>query len=440
LTGDEPEGGKGPGPADPGIVKVFAGGAPAWEAVRLQGGRGTVGRSRSCALSLDDARVSREHAEITFADERWAVRDLGSHNGTVLDGDAVRGRAVESARGVLRVGETILLLRRNIGAFLGEGASVSGGVVMGPQLRAAWQEIESAAAGSEVLHIAGETGTGKELAARHFHEAGPHPPASGPFVAVNCAAIPPPLAERLLFGALRGAYSGADTSTEGYLKSADGGTLFLDEVAELAPEVQSKLLRALESREVMPLGAARAQKIRVRFCSASNAGLRAAVAAGAFREDLYHRIGRPSVRLAPLRERPEEIPALVHSVIRARDPKLEASASLIEAALLRHWPGNVRELIKEMGAAATSAARQGSRLTPRCLSETAGVAIAPAARPSVATLPPVAASLERDAVLQALERERGSVARSARALGVSRTTFRRWLEKNGVDPKQFAGS
>ncbi len=258
-------------------------------------------------------------------------------------------------------------------------------------------------------------------------------------MAVNCAAIPAALAERLLFGALRGAYSGADTSTEGYLKSADGGTLFLDEVTELAPEVQSKLLRALESREVMPLGAARAQKVRVRFCSASNAGLRAAVAAGAFREDLYHRIARPSVRLPPLRERPEEIPALLHAIIRARDARLEASASLVETAMLRHWPGNVRELIKELTAAAASPARSGAKLTPRCLSETAGAAIAAAARNALAEPPPAApARLDRDAVLATLERERGSVARSARALGVSRTTFRRWLEKNGVDPKQFA--
>jgi DNA-binding NtrC family response regulator len=438
LTGDEVDDSRGPGPADPGILRVFAGGAPSSGGARLSGGRATVGRSPECTLRLDDARVSREHAEITFADERWTVRDLGSHNGSSLDGSSVKGGAVVGARGVVRVGETVLLLRRNIGPYLADGVTAEGPVVAGPPLRAAWRAVAAAAASCEVLYLEGESGSGKELAARRFHDCGPRP--SGPFVAVNCAAIPPLLAERLLFGALRGAYSGADASSEGYVTSADGGTLFLDEVADLPAEVQGKLLRALEAGEVLPLGASRARPVKVRFCSAGHVDLRARVAAGAFREDLFYRLGRPSVRVPPLRDRPEEIPPLIMRALGTGPAAPAVTAAFVEAVMLRQWPGNLRELAKEVRAAAARAAQEGARVTPRHLGESAGMAIAtPAAAPAAAAAAPAPHKLERAEVLAALQRERGSVASTARALGVRRTTFRRWLEKNGIDPKQFAG-
>jgi transcriptional regulator of acetoin/glycerol metabolism len=175
----------------------------------------------------------------------------------------------------------------------------------------------------------------------------------------------------------------------------------------------------------------------VRFCSAGHVDLRAKVGAGAFREDLFYRLGRPLVRLPPLRDRPEEIPSLI---ARALGPLPAVTAAFVEAVMLRHWPGNVRELAKEVRAAAARAAQEGARVTPRHLGESAGMAIAPPpAAEAAAASAPEPHKLERAEVLAALQRESGNVASTARALGVRRTTFRRWLERNGIDPKQFAG-
>src|SRR5262249_24295980 len=162
-----------------------------------------------------------------------------------------------------------------------------------------------AAAPSHPLPIFGETGSGKEGAARQFHAASSR--RAGPFIAVNCATIPPLLAERLLFGARKGAFSGADANVEGYIQAADKGTLFLDEISELQPGVQAKLLRVLQSREVFPLGASRGTQVDVAICSATHRDLRAEVAAGRFRDDLFCRICRPMVELPPLRARPKDI-------------------------------------------------------------------------------------------------------------------------------------
>ena len=146
------------------------------------------------------------------------------------------------------------------------------------------------------------------------------PESNAPFVAVNCAAIPEGLAERLLFGARKGAYSGATADAEGYIQAANRGTLFLDEIAELDPLVQAKLLRVLETREVLPLGASRAKKVDIGICAASHRRLRDEVTAGRFREDLYFRIGRPEVQIPPLRERLDEIPWFVARELRRVDP------------------------------------------------------------------------------------------------------------------------
>ena len=192
-------------------------------------------------------------------------------------------------------------------------------------------------------------------------------------VAVNCAAIPHALAQRLLFGARRGSHSG-EAHAAGYVQQADGGTLFLDEIAELDLQVQAELLRVLESHEVVPLGASRPRKVDFALCSATSKDLRALVAAGALREDLYVRIATPAVTLPPLRDRPEEIPALIAHELAARSPALAPHVSLVEQCLLRPWPGNVRELIAELRAAAQAAIADGHRVTAGHLAATAGSA------------------------------------------------------------------
>jgi DNA-binding NtrC family response regulator len=298
--------------------------------------------------------------------------------------------------------------------------------------------IARAAQFGSALHISGESGAGKEGAARSFHAAGSH--ARGPFVAVNCASIPEGIAERLLFGARKGAFSGATVDAEGYIQAADGGTLFLDEVAELDLSVQAKLLRVLESREVTALGATRPHPVDLRIVSATHRDLRGEVRAGRLREDLYFRIGRPEVTLPPLRERREELPWLVDVVVKQIDRAPRVGVSLIETCLLRRWPGNIRELVTEIRVAAHDALAAGAaKIEASHLGPRAGLELAPA--PAPAPTPPLAEtpapplalpadpkSPEARAVLQAtLRRFDGNVSKAARLLGMHRTQLRRLL-------------
>jgi transcriptional regulator of acetoin/glycerol metabolism len=422
------------GPAIPGVVVVFSGSLPALTSIPLRDGKLSLGRGDLGGTPIEDACMSRRHAEIELRNGRWTVRDLNSRNGTFVEGNPVVGEQSFDEARVARVGDTLLLIRRDIRPFVNAAVELRGAVVIGPTLRWAWDEISRAARSAETLHVKGETGAGKELAARHFHEAGPF--AGGPFVGVNCAAIPPQLAERLLFGSRRGAYSGADSDAEGYLQAADGGTLFLDEVAELQPDVQAKLLRVLESREVLPLGASKARKVSVRIVSATHGELRTAAAEGKFREDLYFRLGRPSVNIPALRERAEDIPWIIQSVLRASQPALALHVSLVEQALLRHWPGNVRELATEIDDAARSAVAVGSKqIKSKHFSASAGLAMSnkPDTKPPSSDGTP-----KREAIEAALRREGGNVARTARVLGMHRTQLRRIIARLSIDPRALA--
>jgi transcriptional regulator of acetoin/glycerol metabolism len=407
------------GPPEPGIALAFHAGRPAFHAAPLSNGtleivRGELKDAKPGVLPLDDERVSRKHVTVAHEAGLWRFTDHESRNGTWLDARELKGmREVQAAR-VLRCGSSLLLPIADIRPYLRQSVELRGEWVLGPKLQRAWESVDKIAAVSETLHLLGESGTGKELAAHHFHEKGD----SRTFVAVNCAGIPEGIAERLLFGAKKGAYSGIERDADGYLQAADGGTLFLDEVGELEGQVQAKLLRALETREVLPLGATKGQEVRFRLCSATHRDLRDDVTRGAFREDLYFRLGRPAVELPPLRERLEEIPWLLARAV--RDPHV----TLVEACLLRHWPGNVRELLLEAKAAVASAGE--ARVTSEHLAADAGTAFeekadaAPIGKPS-------------DAVIrEALERHRGNVSAASRALKMHRTQLRRWMAKNGV--------
>jgi transcriptional regulator with PAS, ATPase and Fis domain len=314
---------------------------------------------------------------------------------------------------------------------------------MGPTLFAAWQAIARAGRFGSTLHIRGESGVGKESAARAFHTAGaaargsavraPRSDGAGPFVAVNCAAIPQGLAERLLFGAKRGAYSGADSDAEGYVQAANGGTLFLDEVGELDLMVQAKLLRVLESKEVMALGATKAQPVSFRVCSATHKDLRAQVGAGRLREDLYFRLGRPEVRVPALRQRLEEIPFLIDVVVREVDASLAADADLVETCLLRAWPGNVRELLTEINSAAQESLANGkSVVSADQLTEAAGMAFASEPAEPGEARPEPRRKPTRDEIKSVLAKHQGNISRAARALGLHRTQLRRLLERHGL--------
>jgi transcriptional regulator of acetoin/glycerol metabolism len=409
--------------AAPGLVLVFGAGRPQLAAVPIAK-RYELGREALAALDVEDKRLSRQHAEVVAGGEHLVVRDLESRNGTFVGGERVTGERVLPPGAVLRVGDSLFVACANVRAFIGASIDLGDDRVLGPRMRTAWNEIEVAAATGETLHVHGETGSGKELAARRFHTASGREGA--PFIAVNCATISSTIAERLLFGAKKGSYSGADIDADGYLQAADSGTLFLDEVAELGLEVQAKLLRAIESRSALPVGATRARDIDVRVVTATHRSLRAEAAAGRFREDLYYRIGRPCVELPPLRERREEVPWLLRWMLGRMAPAPKLSPSFVETALIRAWPGNVRELGGELATAVGVAKAAGAAtLEALHLAEHAGQPLSGAA-----DAPPGDEEVAR--IVRALAAHGGKVATTARALGMHRNQLRRLIDRHGL--------
>ncbi len=278
--------------------------------------------------------------------------------------------------------------------------------------------------------ITGESGTGKEILARAIHTYSHR--AEKPLIPFNCAAVPREMLESQLFGHRRGAFTGADRDNPGVIRAARGGTLFLDEIGELAIELQPKLLRFLESGEICPLGETTPFTVDVRVIAATNAKLDQAVKNGRFREDLFYRLHIVPLQIPPLRDRRDEIPALVHHfVTRAsadyRKGQIRVAENTMEQLLLFPWPGNVRQLHNELRRM-VALAEPDAVLTPRALSPEIGSARAepPAAGHATATnarlekLLPALARVERDMIKAALREHQGKLEATAKALGISR--------------------
>lgn len=445
----------------PGLVAIFSGRTPQWmlipipisekEPDGLACGEVELGRE-ILGSAMDDGRISRRHARVSYLNGAFSAADLGSLNGTWIDGRPASADLLRPLHRCLRVGDTLLLPVADLQPFELAKPMVRAGVVIGPSLFRLYQRLGNIAAASVTLHITGESGSGKENAARAFHSSSPA--SHGPFVGVNCATIPEGIAERLLFGARKGAFSGVVADSEGYIQAAHQGTLFLDEVAELHAAVQAKLLRVLETREVLAVGAVRPQPVDLRICSASHRSLSAEVAAGRLREDLYYRIGRPSERVPPLRERPEEIPWLIQTELKKGHPSLSAHVSLVEACIVRHWPGNIRELLVEIRAAAHEATTAGSgRIKAEHLATAAGQNLkepsperAPAAgearepggqkqrAASPARQSKCTAELpNRARIVAALLEAKCNVSEAARRLGMHRNQLRRRITQHSID-------
>ncbi len=290
------------------------------------------------------------------------------------------------------------------------------------------------------VHIYGESGTGKELVARLIHESGAR--SEGPFVPVNCGAIPTELMESELFGHKRGSFTGAVADKKGLVQSAEGGTLFLDEVADLALHMQVKLLRLVQEKTVRPVGESREEAVDVRILSATHKNLSELVAEGRFREDLYYRINVIELRVASLRERAEDIPMLADAILGrlCRKMKIEATSLSPDALqLLRDYPfpGNVRELENILERALTLSS--GGIITPEHIKlratqrpTTPEAPPAPAANGSVA-LGDQLEGIERDAIVKALEKTRYNKTAAAKLLGMSFRALRYRIKKLGIE-------
>jgi DNA-binding NtrC family response regulator len=280
--------------------------------------------------------------------------------------------------------------------------------------------------------ILGETGTGKELVARAIHQAGPR--SAGPFIAVNCAALPRELIESELFGYRRGAFSGAVTECIGLFRAAAGGTLLLDEITEMAPDLQAKLLRVLQDRAIRPVGAVQEVAVDVRIIACTNRDPDGAIGAGVLRADLYYRLSSSTVHLPPLRERREDVPALVARCLQSLEGGPEGGGKQVRVtpealALLaaQRWPGNVRELFNVVEDA--WAMRRGDRIGAEDLSLPGGAStVAPPPPDAPRTLD----AAERELIQRVLSAVGGNKVHAARQLGISRTKLYGKLARHGL--------
>lgn len=433
----------------PETVSVVAGSVirPAVQRFRLQGLNGELeGRSFDSSsdrlqigshplneVEVRDRTVSRFHCEV-FVDRegRAWVKDLGSRNGTRVNG--VRIREAELQEGmILRVGQLevafVPLAERN---ELPVAAVGSFGTMVGSSLplRGAFGVLEKAAASTVTVLLTGESGTGKSEAAELLHERSGR--ASKPFRVVDCAAMPANLLESELFGHERGAFTGATQRRVGVFEEADGGTVFLDEVGELPSELQPKLLRVLEAREVRRVGSNRHVPVDVRVIAATNRELRAEVNVGRFRPDLYFRLAVLTVRLPPLRERPSDIPLIARHLLGRLTLDEETRRALTDPAFLARlqlspWAGNVRELRNHLErCAALHEALQPSTEDPspqRLDALDVSIPFSEARRRLLATF-------ERNYVRALLERHEGNVSQAAATARVDRAHLHRIMRRH----------
>ncbi|MCP5142466.1 MAG: sigma 54-interacting transcriptional regulator [Chromatiales bacterium] len=332
---------------------------------------------------------------------------------------------LENVRNVLRFG------REGVSTPVDEFAQ--GVIYRSPVMERVLQQVRRVAPGISTVMIFGETGSGKELLARALHRASAR--ADGPFVAVNCAALPEQLLESELFGHVKGAFTGALTTNEGLFRAADGGTLFLDEIGDMPPALQVRLLRVLQDSRVRPVGSTKEIPIDVRVVTATHRDLDSMVESGEFREDLYYRLNVIPLHLPALRERPEDIVALADHFLaevaaRTSEKKPRLSQEAIEHMLLAPWPGNVRQLANVMERCAVL--RSGPVIPASLIDQ--------ALRSDTSQMPTLEDAVrdfEKGYLLRLLRMTQGNITSAARIAGRNRTDFYNLLNRHQLEAAQF---
>jgi sigma-54 dependent transcriptional regulator, acetoin dehydrogenase operon transcriptional activator AcoR len=422
-------------------------------------GRGTTrsaermrqGNERCLVLRLPDPRMSSVHLRVVSVGGCRLLRDAGSRNGTVLNGK-VQNAAPLADGDLFEAGQTLFLYREamdgpsslaslpDVGPYAGAAPGME---TLLPGLAQRFVNLQRLAPSPLAVLLQAESGTGKELIARAIHQLSGR---RGPFVAINCGAIPATLVETELFGYRKGAFSGAVDDRPGIIRSAEKGTLFLDEIADLPLSCQPAFLRALQEREVLPVGATRAVPVDVRLVSASHRSLEAMAAAGQFRSDLLARISGYTFSLPPLRERREDLGLLIAALLRRiageRAAGVRFTAEAARALFSHRWSLNIRELANTLEAALLLAGDETIGL--KHLSDPLRSSQADGPDPSSTTSnePPALSPAEerQRQELLALLREHGfNVSAVARSMGKARTQVQRWMRRYRIvarDPDQ----
>ncbi|MBM4364076.1 MAG: sigma 54-interacting transcriptional regulator [Deltaproteobacteria bacterium] len=413
-----------PGRTGPWVVEV--GGSVRTAPVLLAPGHVLVlGSSRRADLCVEDPTVSAVHARLTAGDRGLVVEDLGSRNGVHVGGAKVTAALLDGDSAAFVLGATVVEVRaiaRREEELVCSDASVPGLVGSSLPMRRLAAEIRQIARLRAPVLVLGESGVGKDVVARALHAIG-RP--RGPYVALNVATIPEPLADAELFGHRRGAFTGATAARPGAFEAANRGTLFLDEVGDLPPSLQVKLLRVLEDRSVRPVGGTSALDVDVRVVTATWAELEQRARDGSFRQDLLARISTFVLRVPPLRSRRSDVPLLAVEFLRRLEDelgRLVLEPSAVSRLLSCPFPGNVRELGAVLYRAAARA-RDG-RIAVSDVEAALG-AYGRSGRP-----------LGREDAQRLLLQHQGNVSRAARAAGVPRGTFRFWL---GLDCPRTPG-
>ncbi len=438
----------------------------------------TIGRATTCDIVVNDDSVSRRHAAF-HRRPTVTVEDLGGTNGVFISGQRIEpaARVPLAAQAIVEIGHTFVRLSDGTAADTRPAASPAFDGYGEPMQRL--ERLLAIVAGGDVsVILTGETGVGKDVHAEKLHRMSPR--ADKPFVAVNCAALAEHLVESELFGHERGAFTGAHQAKVGLLEAAQGGTVFLDEIGELPLSLQAKLLRALEKKEVVPVGATKPRRFEARFVSATHRDLEAAVHDGTFRMDLFFRLNGIMVEIPPLRERREEIPELASLFAEEAARRMNKSVPTLSpqatARLLEHpFPGNVREL-KNIVERAVLLCQTGTIDVAdfHFFSRSSGSLLAEAPQPSTPTMastmpmPPRPANMptpstaplplpppsqsndddeaplsqdlrayERKRIEDALTRSLGNQTRAAELLGVTRRTLIYRMGLCGIDGDAF---
>jgi transcriptional regulator with GAF, ATPase, and Fis domain len=417
----------------------------------------TIGRSAEKAdVFIDDQRISRAHLKFTNSRNHLAmVEDLGSKNGTFVNGRRIKEQSALEEGDVVRAGSTFFVL--TLATLERSVEDLSKGLVGDSKsFKEVVSRLKQGADSDVPVLLMGETGTGKEVMAALAHR---NSGRSRSFVPVNCAAIPDELIDSMLFGHEKGAFTGADRSRAGFFREADGGTLFLDEIGDLPLEVQPRLLRALESGEIMPVGASRPTYVKVRVVAATNVDLEEAVENGRFRPDLFARLSGWVVELPPLRERRDDILRLARFFrgdIHQSDGEMPWDPDLVEALMLYHWPYNVRELrqiVEQLKVGnnddfftfetlpnkitrAYDELREGGPLVPKKTPRKRGFGIEGGECHTMSDTPIAGGrrpnTPKRDELLQVLEQNDHNVSAVARIYQRDRKQVYRWMKRHGI--------